>query len=81
MSRTNIYTVLISIAVLVIILGARRISKRIPVALIAVVSAIIVSYTLDFASHSVSVLGPIPSGSPKQLTEARILSCAASDHM
>ncbi|MGA2790952.1 MAG: SulP family inorganic anion transporter [Candidatus Bathyarchaeia archaeon] len=65
MPRTNIYSVLISIAVLIVIFGARKISKEIPVALIAVVSVIILSYTLNFASHGVSVLGTIPSGLPK----------------
>ena len=64
-SQTNVYTVVISIAVLVAILGARRVSKKIPVALTTVVALIIVSYTLDFASHGVPMLGTIPSGLPR----------------
>ena len=64
MSRANVYALLISIAVLFVILGARRISKKLPVALIAVVAIIIVSYTLNLASHGVSVLATIPSGLP-----------------
>ncbi len=64
MSRANTYAVLISIAVLVAILGAKRISRKIPVALTTVVVLIIVSYILNFASHGVSVLGTIPSGLP-----------------
>ena len=65
MSRANTYAVLISIAVLVAILGAKRISRKIPVALTTVVVLISVSYILNFASHGVSVLGAIPSGLPK----------------
>ena len=42
--QTNIYTLGVSIAVLVIIVGSRMISKKIPGALIAVIGAIIVSY-------------------------------------
>ena len=64
MSRTNIYSVLISVAIFVVIFGARRISRKIPVALATVVVVIIVSYTLDLASRGVSVLGTIPSGLP-----------------
>lgn len=64
-SRMNLYSVLISVAVLILILGARRVSKAIPVALMAVVIVIIASYSLDFASHGVVVLGAVPSGLPK----------------
>ena len=63
-SRTNTYTALISIVVLIAILGAKRISRKIPVALTTVVVLIIASYVLGFASHGVSVLGTIPSGLP-----------------
>ena len=64
-SRTNTYSLLISIAVLVAILGTRTISKKIPVALATVIAVIIASYTLNFASLGVSLLGTVPSGLPK----------------
>ena len=53
----------VALAVLVIIVGARMISKRIPGALIAVVGAIVASWALDFGS-SMHVLGAVPSGMP-----------------
>jgi MFS superfamily sulfate permease-like transporter len=57
-------TVLVSAAVLVVILGSRAISPRIPGALIAVVGAIVVSWQLDLAADGVSTLGVVPSGLP-----------------
>jgi len=65
LSQTNPYTLAVSIAVLVIIVGARRINKKIPGALIAVVGAILVSYLVNLASYGVAVLGTVPGGLPK----------------
>jgi MFS superfamily sulfate permease-like transporter len=65
LSKTNIYTLVISIAVLAVIFGTKRISRRVPVALIAVVVVIAVSYALNLSSYGVPVLGPIPSGLPR----------------
>ena len=53
----------VALAVLVVIVGARKISKRIPGALLAVVGAIAASWALDFGS-SMHVLGTVPSGLP-----------------
>jgi sulfate permease, SulP family len=61
----NIYALEISVAVLVIILGSRKISKKIPGALIAVIGATIASSALNLADHGVGVLGAVPSGLPK----------------
>jgi high affinity sulfate transporter 1 len=63
-SITNPYSLAISITVLVLILGCKRISRRIPAALGAVVCLILVSYFLNLPSHNVVVLGQIPSGLP-----------------
>jgi len=57
-------TVLVSAAVIVVILGSKAISPRIPGALIAVVGAIVVSWQLDLAADGVSTLGVVPSGLP-----------------
>jgi SulP family sulfate permease len=65
LSQTDPLTLGISIAVLVIIVGSRRISKKIPAALIAVIGAIAASYFFDFSAHGVSVLGTVPGGLPK----------------
>jgi len=62
-SKTNIYSLIISISVLVIIFSLRKISKRIPAALIAVVATIVASYAFDLSSR-LPVLGRIPSGLP-----------------
>ena len=53
----------VALAVLVVIVGASKISKRIPGALLAVVGAIAASWALDFGS-SMHVLGAVPSGLP-----------------
>ena len=65
LGETNPYTLAVSISVLVIIVGCRRINKKIPGALIAVVGAILVSYLFNLAAYGVAVLGPVPSGLPK----------------
>ena len=57
-------TTAISVAVIAVVLAARRITRRIPGALLAVVGAIVVSRAADLASHGVSVLGPVPRGLP-----------------
>jgi len=64
-TKTNVYSLTISIALLVVIFGTKRISRKIPVALFAVLAVIIVSYALNLSSHGVPVLGPIPSGLPR----------------
>ncbi len=65
LSQTNIYTMAISIVVMLIIIGCRIINKKIPGALIAVVSAIVISYLVDLSSYGVAVLGTITGGLPK----------------
>jgi sulfate permease, SulP family len=54
----------ISVAVIAVVLAARRITRRVPGALLAVAGAIVVSRAADLASHGVSVLGPVPRGLP-----------------
>jgi SulP family sulfate permease len=53
-----------SIGVIVIVVAARRISRRIPGMLIAVIIAIIVSWAAGLASHGVAVVGNVPRGLP-----------------
>jgi SulP family sulfate permease len=64
-AQTNPYTLGVSAAVLIIILGFRIVNKKIPGALIAVIAAILVSYIADLPSHGVQVLGTVPGGLPK----------------
>ena len=64
-SKANPYTLIISIAVVVLILGFKKISKRIPVALVVVIGIIGISYAFNLASFGVSLLGRVPAGLPK----------------
>ncbi len=63
--QTNGIALAISAAVLVIIVGSRLISKKIPGALIAVVGAIVASWALNLESFGIRILGAVPSGLPK----------------
>jgi sulfate permease, SulP family len=56
--------VALSIAVFVVVVVARRINRRIPGLLIAVIVAIIVSWAWGLARHGVAVVGPVPRGLP-----------------
>ena len=62
--------VAISAGVVVIVLVARMITRRIPGPLIAVVLAIGVSRAADLASHGVAVVGPVPRGLPSLVLPA-----------
>jgi sulfate permease, SulP family len=64
LQQTNFYTLATAAAVLAVILGSRRISKKIPGALLAVIGAIIVSWAVHLRSFGVATLGAIPSGLP-----------------
>jgi sulfate permease, SulP family len=65
LQQTNFHTLAVAIAVLAIILGFHKISKKIPGALIAVIGAIIVSWAIDLASSGVATLGAVPRGLPR----------------
>ena len=62
--ETNLYALSIAVAVLVMILGLKKLSPKIPGALLAVIGAMVVSWAMDLQSHGVHVLGDIPSGLP-----------------
>jgi len=64
LSQTQRATLAVSIAVLVMIVGARRIARKILGALIAVIGATIASGALHLAAQGVAVLGPLSSGLP-----------------
>lgn len=61
--ETNPYAVAVSLAVLLIILGGRKISQKIPGGLIAVLAAIAASWALNLGAH-LETLGAVPSGLP-----------------
>jgi high affinity sulfate transporter 1 len=61
--QVNAYALTIALSVLVVIVGAKRVSKKIPGSLIAVIGAIALSRALELGKH-VHVLGMVPSGLP-----------------
>jgi len=65
LSKLNPYALAISVTVLVMIFVIRRISRQIPIALIAVFCLIVASYALNLASYGVALVGGIPSGLPR----------------
>ncbi len=54
----------VSISVIAIVLAARKLTRRIPGPLIAVIIAISVSRAAHLASRGVAVVGPVPRGLP-----------------
>ena len=60
----NLWTVAFAGGALVIIVGCKLISRKIPGAVIAVVLSIILSNVLDAPSHGVAVIGPVQGGMP-----------------
>ena len=61
--QVNVYALATALTVLVVIVGSKKLSKKIPGALIAVIGAIVASWALGLEAH-VHVLGSIPSGLP-----------------
>ncbi len=57
-------SVAVSLGAVAVMMAARRITRRIPGALIVVVGAIITSRVADLSAHGVSVLGYVPRGLP-----------------
>jgi high affinity sulfate transporter 1 len=77
-------TMAVSAAVILVMLAARRITRRVPGALIAVAGAIIVSRLAGLAGRGVATVGPVPRGLPQLgppglgLHDARLLLGAAA---
>lgn len=57
-------TAAVSASVIVVIVGAKAITTKVPGALIAVIGAMFVSWNWDLASHGVATLGKVPGGLP-----------------
>jgi len=60
--RTNVAAALVSLGVIVLVVGVRRLTRRVPGALLAVVGAIALSRTVDLTRYGVEVLGEVPHG-------------------
>jgi SulP family sulfate permease len=61
--RVNVYALVVTLSVLLVIVGSKKMSKRIPGSLIALTGAIALSWVLGLGKH-VQVLGSVPSGLP-----------------
>ena len=63
LGQVNRYELAIALSVLVVIVGLKMVSKRIPGALIAAIGALVASWTLGL-NKQVHVIGTVPSGLP-----------------
>ena len=61
--QVNYYALATALSVLVVLIGSKKISNKIPGGLIAVIGAIVVSWAIDLGQY-VHVLGTVPSGLP-----------------
>ncbi len=60
----SLTTVAVSLSVIAVIVGGKRIAPRLPGALFAVIGSIAVSYAVDLHAHGVATLGALPVGLP-----------------
>lgn len=65
LGQTNVASLWVAVSVVVLVIGLRKVSKKIPGALIAVVGSIIVSWMFSFERLGVRVLGYVPGGLPR----------------
>jgi high affinity sulfate transporter 1 len=61
---TSMTTLAVSLSVIIIMVGGKRLAPKVPWALIAVVGSMLASYWLDLSAHGVSTLGKVPGGLP-----------------
>ena len=64
LADASLWTVAFAAGTLLIIIGCKLISRKIPGAVIAVVLSIVLSNVLDASSHGVAVIGPVQGGMP-----------------
>ena len=63
LDQVNVHALVVALGVLMVIVASKRISKKVPGALIAVIGAIALSWVIDLGQHA-RVLGAVPSGLP-----------------
>ena len=64
LQHLNWATLTMAVAVLVVILVSRKISRKIPGSLMAVSGGIIATWAFDLKTQGITILGPVPSGIP-----------------
>lgn len=63
-TEASLPTTALSVAVLVVIVGCKRLTPRAPGALIAVIGSIVTSAIFNFSAHGIAVTGEVPGGLP-----------------
>ena len=63
LDQVNVHALAVALGVLMVIVASKKISKKAPGALIAVIGAIALSWVIDLGQHA-RVLGTVPSGLP-----------------
>lgn len=63
-TEASLWTVAFAAGTLIIIIGSKMISRKIPGAVIAVILSITLSNVMDASSHGVAVIGPVQGGLP-----------------
>jgi high affinity sulfate transporter 1 len=64
LGQTNTVTLIVGLAVLAVMLGLPRLTRKVPAVLVAVGGATIASAVLNLSDHGVKVVGTLPSGFP-----------------
>jgi SulP family sulfate permease len=64
LGETDVTTLLVGLGVIAVVLGVRRVDRRLPAYLVAVLAAIAASAVLDLAAKGVAVVGAIEPGLP-----------------
>ncbi|WP_170332796.1 SulP family inorganic anion transporter [Ruegeria arenilitoris] len=62
--QTHWPTVAVSIAVLAVVIGSKRLSPKLPGPLFAILGVILCSWAFQFSGSGIGVLGTVPSGLP-----------------
>ncbi|MSM40556.1 MAG: STAS domain-containing protein [Geobacter sp.] len=65
LGQANGFTVMVSAAAFLVIIGLRKVSPKVPGALLAVMGAIAASWALDLQRYGIQMLGPVPRGLPE----------------
>jgi len=64
LDQTDMTTLLVGVACLIVLLGLPRLTRRVPAVLVAVVGATVVSAVLGLAEQGVKTVGAFPQGVP-----------------
>lgn len=64
LDETSMSTLAVALGTMAVILGMKKVTGKIPGALVAVVGSIAISYFFDLADHGVTTVGSVTSGLP-----------------